>query len=153
VSGTAAILLVAAACLFGVGLLALLHRRDALGAVLAVVLGFDAVACALVGLARVSTTPAQAAQLQSFAVLVEITGALCAAAGISMAAVLRRRTGGSDLLELTPVGPRPAGGVDPGEEEPAGGADPGEQAPAEALSSAVAEAGNQEPAPELGEEG
>ena len=78
---------------------------------------------------------------------------LSAAAGISMAAVLRRRTGGSDLLELAPVGPRPAGGVDPGEEEPAGGADPGEQAPAEALSSAVAEAGNQEPAPELGEEG
>lgn len=152
-SGTAAILLVAAACLFGVGLFALLHRRDALGAVLAVVLGFDAVACALVGFARVSGTPAQAAQLQSSAVLVEITGALCAAAGISLAAVLRRRTGGSDLLELAPVGLRPAEGAEPGEEEPAGGADPGEEVPAETESSAVAEGGDQEPAPELGEQG
>ncbi|MGC1908804.1 MAG: CoA transferase [Candidatus Dormiibacterota bacterium] len=107
-SGTPATLLVAAACLVGVGLFALSHRRDALGAVLAVVLGFDAVACALVGFAGLAAHQGSAAQLQSFAVLVEVVGALFAAAGVSMAALLRRRTGGKDLLELALAGPQRA---------------------------------------------
>ncbi|MGC1184218.1 MAG: hypothetical protein WBA31_03580, partial [Candidatus Dormiibacterota bacterium] len=100
VTQTAATLLVGAACLFAVGLFALNHRRDALGAVLAVILGFDAVACALVGFAGLASTRVEAAQLQSFALLVEILGALFAGAGIALAALLRRRTGGPDLLEL-----------------------------------------------------
>jgi len=100
VTETAATLLVGAVCLFAVGLFALNHRRDGLGAVLAVILGFDAVACALVGFAGLASTRTEAAQLQSFALLVEVLGALFAGAGISLAALLRRRTGGQDLLEL-----------------------------------------------------
>jgi NADH:ubiquinone oxidoreductase subunit K len=129
-SGTPATLLVASACLLGTGLFALNHRRDALGAVLAVVLGVDAVACALVGFAGLAAHEAAAAQLQSFAVLVEVVGALFAAAGVSMAALLRRRTGGRDLLELAlagaqrAVGPQLGGDTEepiqeePGSEEP-----------------------------------
>jgi NADH:ubiquinone oxidoreductase subunit K len=116
---TAATLLVAAACLFGVGLFALIHRRDAMGAVLAVILGFDACACGLVGFAGVASSRAGAAQLQAFALVVEVTGALFAAAGVSLAAVLRRRTGGADLLELALLAP-PAGADDrPGQEDAA----------------------------------
>ncbi|HUY55633.1 MAG TPA: CoA transferase [Candidatus Nanopelagicaceae bacterium] len=107
-SGTPATLLVAATCLLGIALFALNHRRDAMGAVLAVVLGFDAVACALVGFAGLAAHQGAAAQLQSFAVLIEVVGALFAAAGVSMAALLRRRTGGKDLLELAMTGPQPA---------------------------------------------
>lgn len=114
-SETSATLLVGAACLFCIGLFVLNHRRDALGAALAVVLGFDGAACALVGLAGASATRAQAAQLQSFALLVEVLGALFAGSAIALAALLRRRTGGSDLLELAVLGPQPAPG---GEEEP-----------------------------------
>jgi NADH:ubiquinone oxidoreductase subunit K len=118
VNETSATLLVAAACLFAVGLFALTHRRDAVGAVLALVLGFNAVACALVGFSGIAPQTAEAAQLQSFALVVEVTGALFAAAGVSMAALLRRRTGGPDLLELVTVGPRLAAGAEPGGEEP-----------------------------------
>lgn len=100
---TSATLLVAAGCLFAVALFALNHRRDALGAILASVLGFDAVACALVGFAGLAGTRFEAAQLQVFALLVEVLGVLFAAAGISLAALLRRRTGGHDLLELALV--------------------------------------------------
>jgi NADH:ubiquinone oxidoreductase subunit K len=110
---TAATLLVAAACLFGVGLFALIHRRDAMGAVLAVILGFDASACGLVGFAEVASSRAGSAQLQSFAFLIEVTSALFAAVGISLAAVLRRRTGGPDLLELVLVGPQTGVDVEP----------------------------------------
>lgn len=116
-SETSATLLAAAACLFGVGVFALNHRRDALGAILAVVLGFDAVACALVGFAGLAASRAEAAQLQSFALLVQVVGVLFAAAGISLAAVLRRRTGGRDLLELAFAGPRPAASQEPGDDQ------------------------------------
>jgi len=113
---TGVTLLIAGACLFGVGLFALLYRRDALGAVLAVVLGFDAVACALVGFAGLAAHQGEAAQLQSFAILVEVIGALFAAAGVSMAALLRRRTGGRDLLELARVGLQPVSGPELGDD-------------------------------------
>ncbi len=109
-------LLVAAAGLFGVAVFALTHRRDALGAIFAVVLGFDAVACALVGFAGAASTHLEAAQLQSFAILVEVVGALFTAAGVSMAALLRRRTGGRDLLEVAIAGPAPAQGSEPGDD-------------------------------------
>ena len=114
---TSATLLMAAACLFAVGLFALIHRRDAVGVVLALLLGFNAVASALVGLSGLAFRSGEAAQLQSFALVVEVTGALWAAAGISMAALLRRRTGGQDLLELVTVGPRLGTGSEPGGEE------------------------------------
>lgn len=114
---TSATLLVAAACLFGVGLFALIHRRDAMGAVLALLLGFNAVASALVGLSGLASRPTEAAQLQSFALVVEVMGALWAAAGISMAALLRRRTGGQDLLDLVTLGPRMETGTEPGGDE------------------------------------
>lgn len=114
---TSATLLITAACLFAVGLFALIHRRDAVGAVLALVLGFNAVASALVGFSGLASRPTEAAQLQSFALVVEVTGALFAAAGISMAALLRRRTGGHDLLELVTVGPRMETGAEPGGDE------------------------------------
>jgi NADH:ubiquinone oxidoreductase subunit K len=118
VNETSVILLIAAACLFAVGLFALTHRRDAAGAVLALLLGFNAVAAALVGFSRLAPQSAEAAQLQSFALVVEVTGALFAAAGIAMAALLRRRTGGQDLLELVTVGASVEAEVEPGGEEP-----------------------------------
>jgi NADH:ubiquinone oxidoreductase subunit K len=117
VNETSATLLVAAACLFAVGLFALIHRRDAMGAVLALLLGFNAVATALVGFSGIAYRTSEAAQLQSFALVVEVLGALCAAAGVSMAALLRRRTGGPDVLELVTVGPRLEVGAEPGGDE------------------------------------
>lgn len=114
---TSATLLIAAACLFAVGLFALAHRRDAVGAVLALLLGFNAVACALVGFSGIAPQSAEAAQLQSFALVVEVTGALWAAAAVSMAALLRRRTGGQDLLELATTGPGVTAGAEPGGDE------------------------------------
>ena len=113
-SETSATLLIAAACLFAVGLFTLVHRRDAVGAVLALLLGFNAVASALVGLSGLASRPSEAAQLQSFALVVEVAGALWAAAGVSMAALLRRRTGGQDLLELVTIRPRMDTGTEPG---------------------------------------
>ena len=146
-SETSTTLLVSAACLFGVGLFAVTHRRDALGAVLAVVLGFDAVTCALVGFAGLSANRGEAAQLQSFAILVEVIGVLFAAAGVSMAALLRRRTGGPDLLELVGAGSQPGPGPEPG-------GDQAESVPEdqEAVESEAGEAAL-DPAAELGEAG
>jgi NADH:ubiquinone oxidoreductase subunit K len=117
VSETAATLLIAAACLFAVALFALTHRRDAAGAVLALLLGFNAVATALVGFSDLASQSAEAAQLQSFALVVEVVGALWAAAGVSMAALLRRRTGGQDLLELATVEAPLVPDAEPGGEE------------------------------------
>jgi NADH:ubiquinone oxidoreductase subunit K len=117
VNETSATLLVAAVCLFAVGLFALTHRRDAAGAVLALLLGFNAVATALVGFSGLAHQSAEAAQLQSFALVVEVIGALWAAAGVSMAALLRRRTGGQDLLELVMEGAPLLTEVEPGGEE------------------------------------
>ncbi|MGH7691964.1 MAG: hypothetical protein ACREOA_04575 [Candidatus Dormibacteria bacterium] len=103
---TATVLLVAAACLFGVALFALSHRRDALGSVLAVLLGFDAVACALVGFAGLAGSRVEAAQLQAFAVVAELAGVAFAAAGIALASLLRRRARGRDRLEPALAGPQ-----------------------------------------------
>ncbi len=86
-----------AACLLGVALFTLIHRRDAFGAILAGALGFAAVSTSLVGFAGVAPTRDGAAQLQAFAVVAEVVGVLTVAVGVSLAAVLRRRTG-SDLL-------------------------------------------------------
>jgi NADH:ubiquinone oxidoreductase subunit K len=132
VNETAATLLIAAACLFAVGLFALTHRRDAAGAVLALLLGFNAVAAALVGFSKLAPQSAEAAQLQSFALAVEVIAALWAAAGVSMAALLRRRTGGQDLLELLTVEAPLFAEVEPGGEE-------AEPLPAEAAGEEVAE--------------
>ncbi|HVC40070.1 MAG TPA: hypothetical protein VNH20_08920 [Candidatus Dormibacteraeota bacterium] len=117
-SQSALTLLVTAACLLGGAIFALSQRRDAFGASLALVLGFDAVACALVGLSGLARTRVESAQLQAFAVVVLVMGALFAAAGISMATLLRRRTGGSDLLELAPAPAGPAGDLLPRAGEP-----------------------------------
>lgn len=145
-SQTSTTLLVAAACLFGLGLFALSHRRDALGATLAVVLGFDAVACALVGFAGLAPDRVEAAQLQSFAIVVEVLGALFAAAGVALAALLRRRTGGRDLLELALAGPRQAPGPEPG-------GDQAEAVPEDEVVEPVAEAeSDADPAVEVNEE-
>jgi NADH:ubiquinone oxidoreductase subunit K len=132
VNETSATLLIAAACLFAVGLFALTHRRDAAGAVLALLLGFNAVAAALVGFSELARQSAEAAQLQSFALVVEVIGALWAAAAVSMAALLRRRTGGQDLLELATVGAPLVAELEPGGEE-------AEPLPAEAAREEVAQ--------------
>ena len=115
---TSATLLVAAACLFGVGLFALIHRRDAMGAVLGSLCSdLNAVAMHWSVYPDSPPRPTEAAQLQSFALVVEVMGALWAAAGISMAALLRRRTGGQDLLDLVTLGPRMETGTEPGGDE------------------------------------
>ncbi|MGH7643486.1 MAG: CoA transferase [Candidatus Dormibacteria bacterium] len=136
-TGSGATLLVAAAGLFGIALFTLSHRRDALGATLAVVLGFDAVACALVGFAALAAQPAAAAQLQAFAIVVEVVGALFAAAGVSLSALLRRRTGGRDLLDLALAGAAASASPEPmedhddllSEEPPESEPDPAEPEP------------------------
>ncbi|HEY6537721.1 MAG TPA: hypothetical protein VI138_01615, partial [Candidatus Dormibacteraeota bacterium] len=142
-SSTPAVLRVGAASLLAVALFVLSHRRDAFGMILAAILGFDAVACALVGFAGLAPTAAEAAQLQSFSLLVEIVGALFAGSGIGLAALLRRRTGGSDLLEMELAWARPGPGARVElEPEP-------ESAPAEGPD--ADEPGADEPGPEAAE--
>ncbi|MHB1639873.1 MAG: hypothetical protein ACYCUD_08555 [Candidatus Dormibacteria bacterium] len=96
-SGTSAALLVTAACLLGLATFALLHRQDAFGALIALLIGFNGVAAGLVGFAASAPTPAAAAQLQAYALLTEVLGVLCAGVGSALATVLRRRSG-SDLM-------------------------------------------------------
>lgn len=94
---SAATLLVIAAGLLGVAVLALSYRRDALGAIVAGVLGFDAVISALLGFAGARATALEAAQLEAFAILVELLAAAAVAAAAAMAVVLRRRSGDTVL--------------------------------------------------------
>jgi NADH:ubiquinone oxidoreductase subunit K len=101
-----ATLLVLAACLLGVAVFALVHRRDAFGAVCAVIIGFSAAVTALVAFSISERSLGGAAQLQAFAVLVELIGALCAAVGAALGLVLWRRTGADLVVE--PVAARPA---------------------------------------------
>ena len=63
-----ATLLVLAACLLGVAVFALVHRRDAFGAVCAVIIGFSAAVTALVAFSISERSLGGAAQLQAFAV-------------------------------------------------------------------------------------
>ena len=101
-SGTAASLLVTSCGLLGLTTFILLHRRDAFGAVAGVLIGFSGLATALVGFAATAPTPAAAAHLQAYAVVVEVTGVLCAAVGSALAVVLWRRAQ-SDSLVGVPV--------------------------------------------------
>jgi NADH:ubiquinone oxidoreductase subunit K len=105
VSQDTATLLALAACLLGVALFALVHRRDAFGAVSAVIIGFSAAVTALVALSVSDRSLAGAAQLQAFAVLVEVIGALCAAVGASLGVVLWRRTGADLVVEAVVARP------------------------------------------------
>ncbi len=99
-------LLLLAACLLGVGVFAIVHRRDAFGALAGLAMVFSAVVVALVGFAA-AAGPAGAAQLQAFAVLVELTATLFIGAGAALAAVVWRRTG-ADLLSQLAVPAPPA---------------------------------------------
>lgn len=101
-----ATLLVLAACLLGVALFALIHRRDAFGAVSAVIIGTSATVTVLVAFSVSDRSLAGAAQLQDFAVLVEVIGALCAAVGASLGVVLWRRTGADLVVEVVAARPR-----------------------------------------------
>ena len=103
-NGTAAALLVTAAAVAALGVAALVHRRDSLGAFTGVALLMAAVTAALVGFAATAPTTAGAAQLQAAAVVVEVLAAVTLPGAVAIAVVLRRRTG-SDLLELAPVRP------------------------------------------------
>ena len=98
-NGTAAGLLVTAAAVAALGVAALVHRRDSLGAFVGVALLLAAVTSALVGFAATAPTTAAAAQLQAAAVVVELLSAVTLPGAVAVALVLRRRTG-SDLLEL-----------------------------------------------------
>jgi NADH:ubiquinone oxidoreductase subunit K len=99
VNGTAAALLVTAAAVAALGVAALVHRRDSLGAVAGLALLLAAVTSALVGFAATAPSVAAAAQLQAAAVVVELLSAVTLPGAVAIALVLRRRTG-SDLLEL-----------------------------------------------------
>lgn len=105
-SGTSAALLVTAACLLGVATFTVLHRRDAFGAVAALLVGFSGVATGLVGFAAAAPSSAAAAQLQAYAVASEVLGVLCAGVGSALAMVLWRRSG-SDLLTVPTPRPEP----------------------------------------------
>ena len=104
-NGTAAGLLVTAAAVAALGVAALVHRRDSLGAFVGVALLLAAVTSALVGFAATAPTTAAAAQLQAAAVVVELLSAVTLPGAVAVGLVLRRRAG-SDLLEL--AAPRPA---------------------------------------------
>jgi NADH:ubiquinone oxidoreductase subunit K len=99
VNGTASALLVTAAAMAALGVAALVHRRDSLGAFAGLALLLAAVTSALVGFASTAPTTAEAAQLQAAAVVVEVLSAVTLPAAVALALVLRRRTA-SDLLEL-----------------------------------------------------
>ncbi len=98
-SQNSAVLLGLAACLAGVAVFALIHRRDAMGALAALVMFFAAVVVALVGFSA-SAGQAGAAQLQAFAILVELLGSLFVVVGVALTAVLWRRQGSDLLAEL-----------------------------------------------------
>jgi NADH:ubiquinone oxidoreductase subunit K len=100
-----ATLLVLAACLLGVAVFALVHRRDAFGAVSAVIIGFSAAVTALVAFSVSDRSLAGAAQLQAFAVLMEVIGVLCAAVGTALGVVLWRRTGADLVVEVVAARP------------------------------------------------
>lgn len=136
----------AAPGLLGLGAFAWGRRRDALGAGLALLLAFQGVVCALAGFASLAPSPGQAAQLQAYAVLVEVAAVLWLAASAALAAVLRRRQGGSDLLEMAVASPRAAAplphpGLESGGAELTPEPEPGEAPadPDEADEGAVAE--------------
>ncbi|MHB1575330.1 MAG: hypothetical protein ACYCX9_02285 [Candidatus Dormibacteria bacterium] len=97
-SGTSAALLLTACCLLGLAMFTLLHRRDAFGAVAALLVGASGVATGLVGFSTSAPTPVGAAQLQAYALVTEVLGVLCAGVGSALAMVLWRRSR-SDLLE------------------------------------------------------
>jgi len=125
-SQNSAVLLGLAACLVGVATFALVHRRDALGGLAAMVMLFTAAAVALVGFSA-SADPAGAAQLQAFAVLVELLALLFVGVGAALAVVLWRRTG-ADLLSLVVAWSPPSEGAtasagEAGEESGPGGGD------------------------------
>ena len=110
-NGSAAALLVTGAAVAALGVAALVHRRDSLGAFAGVALLLAAATSALVGFATTAPTTAGAAQLQAAAVVVELLSAVTLPGAVAIAVVLRRRTG-SDLLELAaarPAGQAPAG--------------------------------------------
>ncbi len=107
-SGSGPVLLVLGACLLAIALFTLLHRRDAFGAILALVLAFDACAAACLGFATGRATSVEAAQLEAFALVAEVIGAAAVAAGASLATVLRRRVGPELLLEAPGRGAAPA---------------------------------------------
>ncbi|MGC8474227.1 MAG: hypothetical protein ACP5PW_07470 [Candidatus Dormibacteria bacterium] len=136
-NGTAAGLLVTSAAVAALGVAALVHRRDSLGAFAGVALLLAAVTSALVGFAATAPTTAAGAQLQAAAVVVELLSAVTLPGAVAVALVLRRRTG-SDLLELAaprtavqePDGPRielPMADADPAPPpgEPEEGVEPG----------------------------
>ncbi|MGH7639953.1 MAG: hypothetical protein ACREOL_03435 [Candidatus Dormibacteria bacterium] len=114
-----ATLLVSSTALFGLAVFAWLHRRDALGAALALALGFDAAAAALVGFAELVQTASRAAQLQAFAVVVELLGVLFVAGAAALAQLLRRRGHSGDLLELWSLPAAATVVAAPAESEPA----------------------------------
>ncbi|MHB1527143.1 MAG: hypothetical protein ACYCZN_12860 [Candidatus Dormibacteria bacterium] len=97
-------LLLLAACLLGVGIFATVHRRDAFGALAGLAMVFSAVVVALVGFAA-SAGPAGAAQLQAFAVLVELMATLFIGVGVALTAVVWRRTGADLLSQLAVPAP------------------------------------------------
>lgn len=114
-SQNSAVLLGLAACLAGAAVFALIHRRDAMGALAALVLFFSAVVVALVGFSA-SARPAGAAQLQAFAILVELLGSLFVGVGIALTAVLWRRTGSDLLAEVVARAASVPDGEDPDSE-------------------------------------
>ncbi|MDA8331492.1 MAG: hypothetical protein M0027_09885 [Candidatus Dormibacteraeota bacterium] len=126
-SATSAILLLSAAAIFAVAAFAAIHRRDAFGANLGILMGFSAVAESLVAFSASAATPGAAAQLQAYALVVEVLGVLLAGVGSSLAVVLWRRANSDHVFEV-----RVAAQAAPGErpeppyaEEPLPGSDEG----------------------------
>ena len=122
-NGTAAALLVTAAAVAALGVAALVHRRDSLGAFAGLALLLAAVTSALVGFSATAPTAAAAAQLQAAAVVVEVLSAVTLPGAVAIALVLRRRTG-SDLLELAAPRTRDRGPAGPQIEPPPPAAEP-----------------------------
>lgn len=93
------VLLVTAAALAAVGTATVAHRRDQLGVASGSAVLVAALTVTLVGFSATVSTRSGAAQLQAFAVIVELLGALFVFALAALGIVLRRRTG-SDLVVL-----------------------------------------------------
>ncbi len=124
-SGTSVILLLSAAAIFGVAVFAAIHRRDALGVSLGILIGFSAVAESLVAFSDSAATPGAAAQMQAYALVVEVLAVVVAGVGSSLAVVLWRRANSDGVFEVreAPSG-SPAGAPEsPRVENPAPGSD------------------------------
>lgn len=153
------VLLVTGAALAAVGAATVAHRRDQMGLASGSAVLVAAVTVALVGFSAAAPSRSGGAQLQAFAVIVELLGALMVFAMAALGVVLRRRTA-SDLVALAQTsagreGPLAGAGPEPQADSAPGASDSGSDEPSGEPTGEPEEPQGAEPAegPDAGVEG